>query len=123
MTLALIFFKNYWKQLTIIALIFTICYTGYYKIKSIGYSEANYECSIKMNEFNNSLDKLIVVIQDSSSSLIKESVESKISLKKDISTILSTIKNKPLYVIEHGKCAPSTEFIDTYNQIVDRVNK
>lgn len=122
-SIVLMFFKTFWREAIVVLLVSGILYTGYYKVKDIGYKQANLECSQRMTEFNNSLDKLIVAIETNSTALIKESVESRVILKKDISNILSTIRNKPLFVIDQGKCMPSENFIDTYNQVIDRVNQ
>jgi hypothetical protein len=122
-TALLLLFKKYWKQLIVIAAIVIAAITGYMSIKNIGYREASAECTERMAEFNNSLKEVITVIEKNSSTLVKQSEESNLILKKDISNILSTIKNKPLYIIKDGKCSPSVDFVEGYNQIIDRVNK
>jgi len=122
MGLVLMLLKNYWKQALLAVLVSTLAYTGYYKIKDIGREEANVECAARMKAYNDRLDNLIVKIEESSTKLVTESQEARLALKKDFGVILSTIKNKPLYVIEQGKCAPSVEFIDIYNKAIDRVN-
>jgi hypothetical protein len=130
LTIVLTFLKgfigNYWKQLILIVAISTLAYTTYHRIKTIGYNEgfktANTECIKKNKEFTDKLDTLIVTIENNSSKLVSESVEARKVLKKDISTILLTIKNKPLYIIEQGQCKPSDDFINAYNQAVDRIN-
>lgn len=126
-TMLLSLLKSYWKHLIVIIAIVGASYFVYNHVYTKGYDAAyivaTQECNDRMMEYNKRLDSLITKIEDSSNALIKESQESRIALKKDVSTILSTIKNKPLYTIEHGKCKPSDDFIDTYNKVVERVNQ
>jgi flagellar capping protein FliD len=123
MTLVLGFLKSFWKEIFVVLLVSGILYTGYYKVKHIGYKEAAEECAQKSKEYNDKLDKLIDKISENSELLIASSEASSASLKKDFGTILTTIRNKPLYVIEQGKCTPSKDFVDAYNEAVDRVNQ
>jgi hypothetical protein len=86
-----------------------LAYLAYHKIYMIGYNAANTECTIritsyekKMKEYQDSLDKRIDLLVVTSSQLVTELSDSRESLKKDYTAILTTIKNKPLYRIEKG---------------------
>lgn len=121
-SVVLLLLKKNWKYVVIALTISALCYTVYSKIKDIGYQEATAECVERMQKYNDKLDTLIVAVESSSASLAAKNIEDKESLRKDFAVILATIKNKPLYVIEQGKCKPSEDFVNIYNQVVDRVN-
>ena len=88
----------------------------------MGYNAASVECAEKMKEYEAKLDKRISGLEDASNTLIVEALESRKVLKKDFNTILLSIKNKPLYTIEQGKCTPSPDLIRAYNEAINRAN-
>ena len=81
------------------------------------------EYAAKMKQYEADLDKRIAGLEASSNVLVVEALESRKIIKKDFSILLSTLKGKPLYIIEQGKCAPSTDFVKTHNEAVDRANQ
>lgn len=123
MTILLLFLKNYWKHIVIAIAILTVTILAYNKVYSIGYSAASAECAEKMKEYVDKLDSRIAGLEEASNTLVTEAIESRKSIKKDFNAILASVKNKPLYKIEQGKCAPSEDLIRVYNEAVDRANK
>lgn len=122
MTIVLMFLKSYWKHILLVV-VFTIGATLiYHSIYTRGYDTAAAECAEKMKEYEQKLDERISGLEDASNTLIVEALESRKVLKKDFNTILLSIKNKPLYTIEQGKCTPSPDLIRAYNEAITRAN-
>lgn len=123
MTLVLMFLKSYWKHILIIVVLSVVSYIVYNKIYTAGYNAASAECAEKMKEYTEKLDSRIAGLEEASSTLVTEAIESRKSIKKDFNTILASIKNKPLYVVNKtGECAPSVDLVRVYNEAVDRAN-
>jgi uncharacterized protein (UPF0276 family) len=122
MTLVLLFLKSYWKQVAGAIALATCLYLGYYKIYDIGYAAANVECAARIKQFEEGLDKRIANIENTSGLILDQTTAANITRKKDFVDILASIKNKPLYTIEQGKCKPSTDFIDAYNKGIEEAN-
>lgn len=125
MTIVLMFLKSYWKQLLIIVVVSIAAYFVYNKIYTLGYNTAAAECAEKMKEYTEKLDSRIAGLEEASNTLVTEAIESRKVIRKDFSTILASIKNKPLYVVNNvtGECAPSVDLVRVYNEAVDRANK
>ncbi len=123
MTVFLLFLKSYWKQIAGAAALALVLYLGYHKIYSIGYNKATAECAQRVKEYEEKIDGRIKSIENSSSALIEQSALADAARKKDYAAILFTIKGKPLYVIEQGKCKPSPDFVKAYNEGIERSNK
>lgn len=130
MTLFLFFLRSYWKHILIVVVVIAISAFMYKKVYNIGYSAANVECAEKialyeqkMTLYKTALDDRIKLLEETAITLVNESLDARKSLKKDYSTILATVKNKPLTVIEKDNCKPSPDFIRVYNEAVNRANK
>jgi hypothetical protein len=130
MAVVLLFLKSYWKHILIVIVLVTVTGILYKKVYNIGYDAATVECAAKlkdyeqkMNEYKENLNKRIIKIEEDSNTLSEEILTSKKDVKKDYVTILSTIKGKPLVIIEKDKCTPSTDFIRVYNEAVTRANQ
>lgn len=125
MTIVLMFLKSYWKQLVIILVISIAAYFIYNKVYTAGYNAAAVVYAKKMEEYNIKLDGRIAGLEEASNVLVTEAIESRKSIKKDFNTILASIKNKPLYVVNNvtGECAPSADLVRVYNEAVDRANQ
>jgi hypothetical protein len=130
MTIFLMILKKYWKHVLIVVVLLVLSWMAYSKIYNIGFEAANIACekriqeySAKMKEYEDNLDKRIAGLEEASNILVTEAIESRKVIKKDFSVILASIKGKPLYIIEQGKCSPSTDFVRAYNESVERANK
>src|SRR5574343_652020 len=106
MTIFLMLLKSYWKHILIALVIIFVSYFVYNKIYNIEYSDANAKCAEKMQAYVEKLDARIAGLKEASNTLVTEAIESRKIIKKDFNTILASVKNKPLYKIEQGKCAP-----------------
>lgn len=124
LSILVVFLKSYWKQILGTIILLTAIYAAYSKVYNLGYSAANAECAKVVKKYELELDKRIAVLESASNVLVVEAIESRKALKKDFSTILNSIKNKPLYVVKQdGKCAPSEDLIRVYNDAVNRANQ
>lgn len=121
--IVILFFKNYWKQMIAAVIITMTCYLVYHKIYSIGFDAANVECAARMKSYEDKLDKRIANIENNSTILIETANQDKLALRKDYANILATIKGKPLYIIEQGKCKPANLLIDSYNEGIKKANE
>lgn len=120
----MIIILKYWKHLLLISLLVVASYIVYNKIYDSGYSKATAEYNLKIEDYNKKLDSRINNIEIASSTIVNTLSTQRDITKKDLSNILYAVKNKPPYIIDKtGKCAPSIDFIDTYNKAIDRVNK
>ena len=129
MTIFLVLLKKYWKHILIVIILLLVTTYFYNKIYTRGFDAVNVACeqklqdyAQKMKEYEASLDKRIAGLEEASNLLVTEAIESRKVLRKDFSVILSTIKNRPLYTIDQGKCAPSEDFVRVYNDAVNRAN-
>jgi hypothetical protein len=130
MTIILIFLKNYWKHLLIVVALLVVFWIAYSKIYNKGFEAANIECekriqeySQKMTEYKALLDARIQILEEASSTLVKETLDARKVTKKEFATIITKYIDKPMIVIEEGECRPSADFINAYNEAVDRANK
>lgn len=130
MLILLSLLKSYWKHILIVIVLVSVCVYGYRKVYNIGYAAAQVECKQllsayeeKMYLYKKTLDDRIKSLEETSLQLVKEADESKISVKKDLTKIITIYKDKPLIVVEKETCVPSANFIGAYNQAVKRVNQ
>lgn len=114
---------KFWRQIVGILLLSVVLFAGYSYVENIGYTRATVEYTKQMKDFNDKLDKRIDNLEQSSAVLITASIANKEQAAKDFKTILQAAKNKPLYTIQNNICAPSTDFINTYNEAINRANK
>lgn len=107
----------------LISLITALGYTGYSKIKQIGYDEAatKYELVIKKNQ--DEINVKIKTIETNSTLLIEQQKLANEAVAGDISKILKGVKGKTLTIIKNGECSPSTTFSDSFTTINKRVNE
>jgi hypothetical protein len=119
----LLYLKTYWKQIVVITLI-TICsYLVYNKIYSIGYTAASFKCEERFKDYNSKLDTHIKTLEEASSKLASSNLEYKGKVEKGIKDIISAKANQPTTVIVNGECKPSTEFTNTFNEVVKKANE
>jgi hypothetical protein len=118
------FILSYWKQIAIAVLIGFLIYFIYNKGYQEGYVNRTqfYE---KINAENHkNLIKKIDSLESTANTLVDTANKNQQALGKDLTTILVTVKNKKLTVVnKDGECIPSKDFIETYNNITIRGNK
>lgn len=118
-----LFLLSYWKQLLGGFLLVSVLYFGYYEVKQIGYREATVEYQEQLKAYNARLDAHIKTLEENSTTLATEISKHNVRITKGIAEILETSKGKPPYVIIDGKCAPSDNFIATYNSLIRKANE
>lgn len=114
---------KFWKQIAGVILLSAVLFTAYSYVENIGYTKATVEYTRQMKDFNDKLDRRIDNLEKNSAALIDASIANKEQAAKDFKTILQAAKNKPLYTIQNNVCAPSIDFINTYNEAINRANK
>ena len=98
-------------------------YTGYSKIKQIGYDEATAICELNNKERQALIDEKIRNIEVNSNVLIELQKVSNENLSNDIAKISKGFKGKTLTIVKNGECTPSATFSDSFNTINKRVNE
>lgn len=118
MPLAIVFIKEYWKQLVSVLLILSSLVFMSISLYNWGYSSCKKDWDIAIAERNRvqeaqtaEITKLSVEIAAAKESLNKKSDE-------NLTEILLSVQNKPLYKIVNGKCALTPDFEKTYIDIV-----
>ena len=107
----------------LISLVTALGYTGYSKVKQIGYEEAatKYELLLKNNQ--DDINAKIRSIEVNSNLLIEQQKLNSTALANDISSITKGLKGKTLTIIKNGECTPSATFSDSFTTINKRVNE
>lgn len=100
-----------------------LVYTGYSKIKQIGYSEAEVKYELVIKNQQKLIDEKIRSIEVSSNLLIEQQRVSNESLSSDIAKISKGIRGKTLTIVKNGECLPTPAFSDSFNTINKRVNE
>lgn len=108
----------------IIALLFAslIYVFGDIRYKS-GYEAAEDKYTPVIEQYKNLVNTKIAVLETLSESLLTENRNNTNILNKNISTIITNTKAKPLVVIKEGGCVPSQEFSDSFVLINKKVNE
>jgi Tfp pilus assembly protein PilE len=123
MLLLLNLLKSYWKQLAIAVIFLAAAFTAYNHVYQRGYMAAEATYQKQIATYQEQVAKRIDNVEKLSTTLVEQSNTNAQTLSKDLSVILTTVKNKPLYKIENGKCSPSVDFIDSYNAVILRGNQ
>ena len=110
------------KILTTIALVLLLL-LGYNHVKQIGYHEAEVVYQQKIQDYQDTVLTKVFKIENDSSVLVKMTMENNDALSKDVSTILTKVKGKPLVVVKGTDCTPSQNFNDALNEVNKRVNQ
>ncbi len=119
----LLLLKLYWKEgLIALLLAITITYT-YDKLVGIGYERAIQQHKEYVDEYNKKLDGRINNLEGFSSYLIKQNEVYNVKLNEDLNKILVASRKGPLVIQKEGKCTLSSNFIDSYNSVIDRANQ
>ena len=120
MTLVLL----YWKQILMAVILGGVSFLGYNHIYDKGFAAASVKYEKQIKEYNDTLNKRIVNLEDRSTVLIEQTLLGNQAVKLDMANLLSTLKGKPLYTIDtKGECKLSPDFIRVYNEGIKKVNK
>jgi hypothetical protein len=124
------FLKSYWKHILITVVLLGAFWFAYSKIYNRGFEAANIACekriqeySQKMTEYKEAMDSRIALLEEASSVLAQEAIDSRKVTKTEFIKIITKYKDKPMFVINEAKCEPSLDFIKAYNEAVDKANK
>jgi len=114
----------YWKQIILAGILAGVSLLGYQHAYNAGYTKATSKYEKMMKDYSDNLDKRIEGLEVKSTVLIEQTLLGNQSTKLDLDKLQLAIRNKPMYVIDaSGKCRLSSDFIDMYNNSVNRVNK
>lgn len=113
-----LFLSKYWKHILAVCLIVGAAISLVYSLYSWGYDNCkeDWDAAIKdrdriQGEQTTEIRLLSKKLSDTSDALQAQSNE-------NLTTILLTVKNKPMYRIVEGKCIPSKEFEKAYLDII-----
>lgn len=121
------FLLKYWLQLVLVVAlvggISTSAYTGYRYIHNKGYQEASAMYTKRIQEYEASILSRIDIIETNSTLIIEQQENLKLASAKEFKAILKAAQNRPMYTIQAGVCAPSEDFIKTFNDAIARANQ
>lgn len=114
----------YWKEILVISLLVSFAmFTGYNKVKAIGYDEAATKYEAIINEQKALIDTKIVNVEKLASTLVVETKHNNENLAKDIKSIVKGFNGKTLTIVKEGECYPSPTFSDSFVLINARTNE
>jgi hypothetical protein len=117
-----IFFAKYWKQLILSIVLTVSAYIVYNYIYQRGVVDTTIVYEHKIKDYQDRLDKRISTIETNSVLLVSTAQAHTDLLNKDIDAIVLLSKKKSSFTINQGKCIPSTDFIDSYNSVINKAN-
>lgn len=119
----LLILKKYWKHILSVVLILAALASIGNTVYTWGYTNAKEECAkidkAKTEVQNRQTNAIIELSKKVSDFADKSSKDSKDNLDK----ILATVKNKPLFTINNGKCEFTKDFEQTYIKMLEEGNK
>ena len=116
---ALKYAKEIFFCIAIAALFGYVWYNGYNK----GHTVASKAYKELIDEQNNLISKKVNSLELLSNQLVMKSEKDKQDIQADMANILTSVKNKPAYIIQDGKCKPSKDYINAINAATERANK
>ena len=114
----ILFLEKYWKQIVGTLVILVLLYSGYNLIYNRGVEAATAKYEQRLKERDDILAKQSEEISKLSSTQAATTSLILAKSEENLHTILSSVKNKPLYKIVDGKCAPSEEFSKAYSTLL-----
>lgn len=125
------FFVRYGVQLLLVAALLgglgTALYSGYRHIYNKGYTEAQVATTQKyekaLSDERERILKVVTAIESYSTAIVIQNEAIREVLAKDLSTIIKLARTKPTIIVENNKCVLSKEFLDSYNQLIQRGNQ
>ena len=123
MTLLINLLSKYWKNILATLVILLACWWIYSTIYDKGVTDTNkvWETRIALQEKVRS--EQISSIESLAKVTLEQTLINNDKTRKDLAAIYSGIKGRPTTVIKDGKCEPSEEFMQTYNEIIKRGNQ
>ncbi len=116
--LALILSK--WKDIVIVLALLGSVYVVYDYIYDRGVNATNSEWEAKITKQEEFRQQQIDTIEQLAKTSIEQTLLSNDKVFKDLKAIQKSIGNKPMTTPE---CQPSKDFIEIYNQTIERINK
>ena len=107
----------------ILALVGSFGYLGYYKVKQIGYAEAEAKYTKVIAENNRVIGEKITELEKSSRALVSLTESNNNELTQNIGKIVLGLNGKTLTIIKDGKCVPTKEFSDSFGRLNSAVNQ
>lgn len=96
---------------------------GYYKVKQIGYAEAEAKYVKIIGENNKAISLKITDLEKASRSLVQVTEANNAALTQNIGKIVLGLNGKTLTIIKDGKCIPTKEFSDSFGKLNSAVNQ
>jgi len=119
----MLFLKNNWKQIILATMLVSIAYAGYNWVWDRGYTKANIEWQEVVQKQANERAARIEELIGYSKTNLEQSLINNEKVQKDLLEIKRNSKGKPTTVIVGKDCAPSPDFVNSYNQAIARGNK
>lgn len=98
-------------------------YLGYYKVKQIGYAEAEAKYTKVIAENDKVIGEKITELEKSSRALVSLTESNNTELTQNIGKIVLGLNGKTLTTIKDGKCVPTKEFSDSFGRLNSEVNQ
>lgn len=114
--------KKCWRPVTEVILVLVLLCFLYFHVKDIGYNEAKVKYEKEIAEYNKKLDDHISTIERNSTILVQNQADTQSKLDAGIDQIISVAGKKPLYIVKQDKCIPSQNFLDSYNDVINKAN-
>lgn len=109
--------------MVVLALAGSFGYLGYYKVKQIGYAEAEAKYTTVIAENNRVIGEKITELEKSSRALVALTESNNTELTQNIGKIVLGLNGKTLTIIKDGKCVPTKEFSDSFGRLNSEVNQ
>lgn len=114
--------RNNWKQIIIGIAILGVVYTGYNWVWDRGYNTANTKWQEVVQKQADERAARIEELTGYAKTNLEQSLISSEKVQKDLLEIKRNFKGKPATVIVGKDCVPSSDFVQTYNQAINRGN-
>lgn len=115
--------KKYWKHILSVFLILAALVSIGSTIYNWGYTNAKEE-SAEIDRVKTEIQKQqTLAIEKLSLDVMNMSTKATEQSEANLSKILATVKNKPLFTIVDGKCEFTKDFQRTYIQLLEEGNK
>jgi hypothetical protein len=113
--------KLFWKEIAGVLIIALLLYQAYSTVYGYGYEDAAGEWEAKFAQIEKERDEKIAQIEGFSRTTLEQSLINDSKTKKDLALILSNMKGAPATSVPD--CIPTSQYINSYNQMIDVVNK
>jgi hypothetical protein len=110
----------YWKQLVGFIVIGLICFMAYTHVFNRGVEHANKKWGDKMAVVEKFRDSQINEIQGFTKTNLEQTLTNNAEIARQLAAIQ---KGSKALTLTSVPCVPSENFINTYNSVIDKVNK